>query len=85
MVVPLSLWLVLEISFVTRFCFCKAIELKVCLYMYKCVFNVHGMVNTIFSFIDKNVAYELLYTLTLLGMIVPCIDKWYLKWCNMVL
>ena len=76
MVVPLSLRLILRTGFITGFFFYKAIELRVCLYTYKCVFNVHGMVNTSFSFIDKNVAYELLYTLTLLGMIVPCIDKW---------
>ena len=76
MVVPLSLRLVLKTCFIIGFCFYKAIELRVCLYMYKCVFNVHGMVNTSFSFIDENVTYELLYTLTLLGMTVPCIDKW---------
>ena len=82
-VVPLSLRLVLKTCFIIGFCFYKAIELTVCLYTYKCVFNVNGMVNTKFSFIDKSVSYELLYTLTLLGMVVPYIDKWYLKWCDM--
>ena len=75
-VVPLSLRIALKTFFIIGFCFCKDIELRVCLYMYKCVFNVHGMVNISFSFIDENVSYELFHTLTLLGMTMPCIDKW---------